>query len=116
MKSQSADVTYEELLEQAGHNLIRHEDGTIDIFQMDAGYHNGPGCSICGESWCQHCRDEIKPCPGPAKRLECEAEQRMRDAAPELLEACKKARSCASIPDYVQDLLRAAIAKAEGNA
>ena len=33
-------------------------------------------------------------------------------AAPELLEACKKAVTCASLPDAVLDRLRAAIAKA----
>ena len=32
----------------------------------------------------------------------------------DLLEACKKANTCASIPDYVMDLIRAAIAKAKG--
>lgn len=35
-------------------------------------------------------------------------------AAPDLLEACRKALTCASIPDYVADVIRAAIAKAEG--
>lgn len=30
-----------------------------------------------------------------------------------LLEACKKASTCASIPDYVMDVIRAAIEKAE---
>ncbi len=42
------------------------------------------------------------------------ANARLIAAAPELLEACKKAATCASIPDYVMDLLRAAIAKARG--
>lgn len=37
-------------------------------------------------------------------------------AAPELMEACRKAMTCASIPDYVRDLLMTAIAKAEGGA
>ncbi len=31
-----------------------------------------------------------------------------------LLEACRKARTCQSIPDCVQDVLRVAIAKATG--
>jgi hypothetical protein len=34
-------------------------------------------------------------------------------AAPEMLEALKKARTCASIPDYVMELIVRAIRKAE---
>lgn len=57
----SEDKSYEQLLEEAGHVLKRDEDGGIDIFVMDVGYHNGPGCVNCHESWCHHCCDEIKP-------------------------------------------------------
>lgn len=34
------------------------DDGEIDIFRMDAGYHNGPQCMRCQESFCHHCRPE----------------------------------------------------------
>lgn len=40
------------------------------------------------------------------------ANARLIAAAPELLEACKKATTCASIPDEVMQIIRAAIAKA----
>lgn len=56
--------SYEPLLEEAGHVLKRDEDGDIDLFVMDAGYHNGPGCVNCHDSWCHHCCDEIEPCVG----------------------------------------------------
>lgn len=59
---------YQKKLEAAGHVLIRDEDGDVNIFVMDHGYHNGPGCELCGESWCHHCEDEVKPCPATNQR------------------------------------------------
>jgi hypothetical protein len=53
---------YHKKLEAAGHKLIRDDDGYIDIFVLDEGYHNGPGCELCGESWCHHCEPTITPC------------------------------------------------------
>lgn len=41
--------------ERLGHRLVRLEPGEIDIFQMDDGVHNGPGCERCGLTWCHHC-------------------------------------------------------------
>ena len=34
-----------------------HKDmnGEIDMWYVDHGYHNGPGCEICGRSFCEHC-------------------------------------------------------------
>jgi len=58
---------YREALEAAGHKLRHDEDGEVDIFVMDVGYCNGPGCELCGESWCHHCQDKIKPCTGASK-------------------------------------------------
>ena len=37
----------------------------------------------------------------------------LRKQRDDLLEACRKANTCASIPDYVRDVIRAAIANAE---
>lgn len=45
---------------------------------------------------------------------ESEANARLIAASPELLEACRKASTCMSIPDSVMEIIRAAIAKAEG--
>lgn len=42
--------------ESLGHALIRNEYG-VDNFVTDCGYHNGPGCSKCNETWCMHCED-----------------------------------------------------------
>ena len=47
----------------AGH-VLRKDEGKVDWFVMDSGFHNGPGCSKCGKSWCQWCTSpsEIEPC------------------------------------------------------
>lgn len=49
------DQDFYNALEVAGHKLVRDEDGEIDIWQYDSGYHNGPGCEKCHETWCMHC-------------------------------------------------------------
>lgn len=55
-----------------------------------------------------HLPDSVKPC--------AEANGYLIAAAPELYEGCRKALTCASMPDYVRDVIRDAIAKAEGRA
>ena len=56
--------TYDAYLEALGHVLYRDDDGDVDHWRMDWDYHNGPGCMNCDETWCQHCEDDVKPCPG----------------------------------------------------
>src|SRR5687767_5533685 len=46
-------------------------------------------------------------------RPECAANGKLLAAAKELYEACRKANSCASLPDAVKELVRAALAKAD---
>lgn len=55
---------YHVLLEEAGHKLIRDENGKIDDDQLDEDIHNGPRCELCGKAWCIWCEDEPKPCSG----------------------------------------------------
>ena len=57
----SSEYPYHTLLENLGHRLIRDESG-VDIFRLDAGYHNGPECELCGEKWCHHCQPNAEPC------------------------------------------------------
>ena len=38
------------------HDWYRDEDGNIDEFAMEYGYHNGPACKRCGYSFCEHCK------------------------------------------------------------
>lgn len=47
------------------HDLYLDEDGDIDIFRLDEGYHNGPECRRCGDIWCHHCEPnkEDEECP-----------------------------------------------------
>lgn len=51
-----------------GH-VPKFEEGDVDIFFLDDGIHNGPGCTICGWSQCWHCHgpEDIPPCPGPPR-------------------------------------------------
>jgi hypothetical protein len=47
-------LTLYEKLESLGHTLKRDEHG-IDNWVESIGYHNGPGCTKCEETWCEHC-------------------------------------------------------------
>lgn len=54
-------------LEAVGHKLKRDQDGAVDAWVLAGDYHNGPGCEVCGEAWCEHCQDDakdIEPCIG----------------------------------------------------
>jgi hypothetical protein len=39
-------------------HVWRAEDGDIDVFVMESGYHNGPGCSVCDFTFCHHCEPD----------------------------------------------------------
>ena len=44
-----------------GHVWIREDDGIVDVWRVAEGFHNGPECALCGESFCEHCSpDRIK--------------------------------------------------------
>ena len=38
------------------HDWETDEDGKIDMFAMEYGYHNGPRCKRCYHSFCIHCK------------------------------------------------------------
>jgi hypothetical protein len=46
-------------MEAKGHTPIMMQypggEPELDIWVVEQGYHNGPGCSTCGWSTCQHC-------------------------------------------------------------
>lgn len=74
---------YDEIV-AAGHVLKLDGDGDIDSFALSYDFHNGPGCSVCGASWCEHCGDPIRPCIGVEGVAAREAEalrKRIQDAA-----------------------------------
>ena len=54
---------WQEAFLKAGHTP-RLEEDTIDMLAMASGYHNGPVCTVCGYSPCEHCVsiEEIEPC------------------------------------------------------
>lgn len=37
------------------HEWYLDTEGQIDMFYLDEGYHNGPGCMRCHEVVCHHC-------------------------------------------------------------
>lgn len=39
-------------------HLWHKENGKIDMWYLDCGYHNGPGCEVCGVSVCEHCEPD----------------------------------------------------------
>lgn len=118
------ELTLEQRAEAAGHVLRRDEDGEIDLFVLSEGYHNGPGCVVCDDSWCHHCDGKIEPCDGGKAKSERLAVERVRDAAPDLLEALQGLANALEVdpgPRGVMDLVpvalenaRAAIARARG--
>lgn len=50
-----------------GHVWEKDGDGSVDVNAVSSYCHNGPRCSVCGYSFCEHCMvgDEIKPCSPP---------------------------------------------------
>lgn len=50
------------------HRWQLDEDGDIDAFAVNCGYHNGPVCERCGKRFCEHCTPECYD-------SECEAEE-----------------------------------------
>lgn len=93
MRGEEKTLRLNERIVAAGHVLKLDEDGAVDEFALSVEGHNGPGCSVCGESWCQHCENaNIAPCDGGAWKREYEAAQRVREAAPDLLEALQECR------------------------
>jgi hypothetical protein len=47
-----------------GHKWFKNEDGNVDIWRVDVGFHNGPKCELCGYSFCEHCKkwEDIPEC------------------------------------------------------
>jgi hypothetical protein len=41
--------------EYAEHDWMRDKNGKIDTWAWDAGFHNGPMCTRCFHSECEHC-------------------------------------------------------------
>jgi hypothetical protein len=52
-------------IEAKGH-VLQRKGSEVDDFVHEYENHNGPGCEVCGESWCQFCVDvkDIKECVG----------------------------------------------------
>jgi hypothetical protein len=46
---------WEKAIIDKGHIPVRGGDNDLDIFVTDSPYHNGPGCSMCGWTFCWHC-------------------------------------------------------------
>lgn len=47
------------------HDWVLNEHGDIDFWRLAEGYHNGPECIRCGQTFCEHCSPECynEECP-----------------------------------------------------
>lgn len=52
------------------HDFYKDEDGDIDIWRVDEGYHNGPECIRCGEIACHHCAPWVYTEECPSQQLD----------------------------------------------
>ena len=53
------------LIKHGKHTWRKDENGEVDDFAWDFGYHNGVACEVCGETVCVHCNpeyDELTDC------------------------------------------------------
>lgn len=55
-----------EAIKEKGHTLKLNSDGEPDIHVMSSEFHNGPGCTTCHWTCCEHCSS-------PANVPECTA-------------------------------------------
>lgn len=121
MSDKTEDLSdFEQRVVTAGHTLKRDKDGRVDSWVMSYDIHNGPGCTVCGDSWCEHCPGRIEPCDGGKAQREGEAAARVALTAPDGLALAK---ALVARADNVGgecrlwrevDMARAIIAKAEG--
>jgi hypothetical protein len=57
-------VWYKELVSKGHTPALDLETNRINMWVLSEGFHNGPGCSTCGYSWCMHCIDSVNKCRG----------------------------------------------------
>lgn len=99
-------------LPDQGHDWVREENGSIDIFYVDSNEHNGPGCIKCEFSFCHHCH-QGKDNPLGYGNKDCLREQaRMRNIEREskYLDAKRTFRSEMSYYERIVEHIRAAYA------
>ena len=76
------------------HNWERDENGNINKWAWEAGFHNGVFCVDCGKSVCVHCNPdymELDDCTGPQKSKVITNADRIRAMSDEeLLDFMKK--------------------------
>lgn len=55
------------------HNWAKNEDGSIDEFAWEQGYHNGPVCQNCYYSYCINCdeAEEVDKVPCETTEYVC---------------------------------------------
>lgn len=84
--------------EKAGHVLRLSDDGDIDAFVCDSGFHNGPGCTRCLKSWCWHCTsaDKVAQTPCLSDQALVDLDREADDAVLRAAEAIQKKRASLS--------------------
>ena len=81
------------------HNWERDENGNINEWAWEAGFHNGVFCVDCGKSVCVHCNPdymEFDDCTGPQKPKVITNADRIRSMSDEeLAEFLSDFKDCA---------------------
>ena len=93
------------------HDWVKDEDGKIDTWAWESGFHNGPVCRACGKRPCISCDpdwEEMDDCPGDtrkpmtkADRIRAMSDEELADA---LARECIERESCYGCFAYVKDL------------
>jgi len=55
------------------HLWYKEDDGEIDLWRLDVGFHNGPACQVCGESFCVNCNKDWENTECRIGHYECSA-------------------------------------------
>lgn len=53
------DLFLKELRDKHGHIWETDDEGEVDMFALSVNFHNGPRCSACEYSFCEHCEKEF---------------------------------------------------------
>lgn len=55
LRNYAAPVVYGRWIFTKRHLWYKDENGNIDEWRVDNGFHNGPECQICHTAFCEHC-------------------------------------------------------------
>ncbi len=75
------------------HNWKKNENGNVDEWAWESGFHNGVYCQDCGKTVCVHCNPdymELDDCTGPEPKTITNADRIRATSDEELLKFIKR--------------------------